>query len=423
MEQIQVRSLSEAIKALKLSRSTFYRYVDQGRIRLERVYKENELIYNVYQKPSQPKAALEESASEREATLDNGFSSHASVQPVETGTPHKKFLDEWIEWRDEGIGTRNWSASHKKRSVALVKKFFEKWEYVTPETAEKFLLETPVIQYSQRRCKHAAISSFAKFLLQKKRLMDRSVYFEIKALYPKKPKDYKRDIKIIHQEDIGPIMDAVSALFSHDSYKVTLLHSLIIFLSETGVRISEAGGLIKQNLCFNEDLEQAYVHLPEHITKNGKERYVPFSLEAQKAVREYFRIRPDDVAFDQVFLFNHRAWGYTTLKPTSVGHIFEKVSEQSKVPFTAHSFRHYRITAWANDPNISITDVQYWAGHETLTITQGYIHVRGRQSVRAAFSKQGNTNELKLGNLVDLLDKLSGLSPEERKAFLGLAVS
>jgi integrase len=164
--------------------------------------------------------------------------------------------------------------------------------------------------------------------------------------------------------------------------------------------------------------------LPEYITKNGRERYVPFSPEAQQAVRAFLKVRPTDVAFDQVFLFYHRAWGYTTIKATSVGHIFEDVSEHSKVPFTAHAFRHYRITKWANDPNISITDVQYWAGHETLAVTQGYVHVRGKHSVKAAFSKHTSENgAIQMNNLLTMLDKLSNLSPEERKALLGLAVS
>ncbi|MBY0451254.1 MAG: site-specific integrase [Cyanobacteria bacterium] len=465
-EPFEVKSIKEIMKRLKINRDSYYFYVRDGQIVVERVYKENSLIYNVYQKPSQPKAALERTASEREATMDHECEvvspepeqvtvDEPPVEELDTDqlkVPHKRFMDEWILWRDEGIGTKNWSASHKKRSVSLMKKFFGQWKYLTPEAAEEYLLQTPVASYSQRRCKHAALSSYAKFLNQKKKLINREAYFDIKALYPKKPKDYIRDIKIIHDEHIEPILNTIPKLYSHDAYKKTLLRSLIIFLSETAVRISEAAGLVSQNLVFNKDPRQAYVYLPEHITKNGKERYVPFSPKAQAAVKEYLQIRPTDTAFDQVFLFNHRVWGYSTLKPTSVGHIFTDMSNHCGIPFSAHTFRHYRITKWANDPKISVTDVQYWAGHESLMVTQGYIHVRGLHSIQAAFSDSNiedkeperepeppqplpatqteqptapKVSPSKMENLVQLLGKMETLniSPEEQLNMLKLMVT
>lgn len=421
MEQVQAKSLSEAIKTLKLGRATFYRYVDQGKLVVERVYTETGLIYNVYKSPSQPKAAFSD-----KGALEQGGAAMASQPGLHAirSVSHVQFMDEWIAWKDEGIGTKGWSRSHKKKCLRYVGLFFKTYKYVSADNLEKFLVETPVIRWPLRRAKHAAVSSYAKFLYKKKKLLSRTEYYEIRGLYPKKPKDYKRDIKIIHGEHIPPILSAIQELYSFDSHKVALLTNLVIFLSETGVRISEAGAVTLENLFFNDDPEQAYIYLPEYITKNGRERYVPFSPAAQQAVRDFLKVRPNDVAFDQIFLFNHRVWGYTTIKPTSIGHIFEDVREQCKIPFTAHSFRHYRITAWANDPNISITDVQYWAGHETLAVTQGYVHVRGKQSVRAAFSKHSKDNgAVQVGNLMTMLDKLSDLSPEERKALLGLAVS
>lgn len=424
MEQVQVKSLSEAIRVLKLGRATFYRYVDQGRITIERVYSGNELIYNVYKSPSQPKAAFSDKGALNQGGVAMVTQPSLNHQGINQSVSHAQFLDEWIAWKDEGVGTKAWSSSHKKKCLRYVGYFFKAHKQVSADNLEKFLIETPVLQWALRRAKHAAVSSYAKFLYKKKKVMTRTEYYEIRGLYPKKPKDYKRNIKIIHEEHIPPIMNSIRELYAADSYKVSLLTNLVIFLSETGVRISEAGSITLDNLFFNDDPEQAYVYLPEYITKNGKERYVPFSPEAQQAVREFLKVRPADVAFDQVFLFHHRVWGHTTIKPTSVGHIFEDVGEHCGVPFTAHSFRHYRVTTWANDPNISITDVQYWAGHETLAVTQGYVHVRGKQSVKAAFSKHSKDNgAIQVGNLLTMLDKLSGLSPEERKAFLGLAVS
>jgi integrase len=357
MEQIQVRSLSEAIKILKLGRATFYRYTEQGKLSVERVYTENGLIYNIYKSPSQPKAAFSEKGALNSGGVAMVTQPNLTRQETSQSVSHAQFLDEWIAWKDEGVGTKAWSTSHKKKCLRYVGHFFKTYKQVSAENLEQFLIETPVLQWALRRAKHSAVSSYAKFLYRKKKLVSRNEYYEIRGLYPKKPKDYKRDIKLIHGEHIPAILESIQALYSSDAHKVSLLTNLVIFLSETGLRISEAGAITLDNLFFHEDPEQAYVYLPEYITKNGKERYVPFSPEAQQAIRAFLRIRPKDVAFDQVFLFNHRVWGYTTIKATSIGHIFEDVSEHCQVPFTAHSFRHYRITTWANDPNISITDV------------------------------------------------------------------
>lgn len=418
------KSMSEAVRKLGIGRTSFYRYIEQGKITAERVYIGENQIYNVYKSPSQPKAAF----SEKGALVTGGVAMvtqpNLTSQETSQSVSHAQFLEEWIAWKDEGVGTKSWSTSHKKKCLRYVGLFFKSFRQVSAENLEKYLVETPILQWSLRRAKHAAVSSYAKFLYRKKKVLNRTEYYEIRGLYPKKPKDYKRDIKIIHSEHIPAILNSIQELYSYDSYKVALLTNLVIFLSETALRISEAAAITLGNLSFNDDPEQAYIHLPEYITKNGRERYVPFSPEAQQAVRAFLRVRPNDVAFDQVFLFNHRAWGYTTIKATSVGHIFEDVSEHCKVPFTAHAFRHYRITKWANDPNISITDVQYWAGHETLAVTQGYVHVRGKHSVKAAFAKHSKDNGAnQMGSLLTLLDKLSDLSPEERKALLGMAVS
>lgn len=437
MESIQATSMSEAARILNIARKSLYRYIDQGKLTVERVDTGSGMIYNVYQSPSQPQAAFSSQGAPTEGGVamvtEPAFNQPEEINEPTPDVPHLQLFDEWVSWKDEGVGTKTWSASHKKKCLRYTKRFFKTYNSVTYENLEKYLLETPIHQWALRRAKHSAVSSFAKFLYKKKRLMSRTEYYEIIGLYPKKPKDYKRDIKIITEEHLEPILKAIGVLYANDPYKVSMLRNLVVFLSETAVRISEAGSIVLNNLSFSDDPEESYVYLPEHITKNGKERYVPFSKKAQDAVREYLRVRPDDVAFDHVFLCHHRVWGYTTVKGTTIGHIFEDVSEQCNIPFTAHSFRHYRITKWANDPNISITDVQYWAGHETLMVTQGYIHVRGRQSIKAAFSKgapkpaQQPTLEgkSKLENLVQLLGKMETLniSPEEQLNMLKLMVT
>ena len=81
-----------------------------------------------------------------------------------------------------------------------------------------------------------------------------------------------------------------SAIKSMVSYKATgqnerRLHTLVCLLFDTGLRISEALSVTKENV----DLDNLAIKVNG---KGGKHRLVPFSLELRKVLWRWWPIRP-----------------------------------------------------------------------------------------------------------------------------------
>jgi integrase/recombinase XerD len=136
------------------------------------------------------------------------------------------------------------------------------------------------------------------------------------------------------------------------------------------------------DLHFSDDSKKAFVRV--RCGKGGKERYVPFSMPAQEAIREYLKHRPN-VESNKLFWAYNPKYGYTPIIRDCVIRRMKQISDRCGIRFTAHSFRHYRITRWANSPKIPITMVQLWAGHSSLIVTQRYIHTRNEEALAFAF--------------------------------------
>ncbi len=381
--QTQFASLDEAIQYLELPRSSFFRLRKEGKITVEkRVDRCGKKIYYVCGLAESPKVITEPGG----PSMGGSVMAVENIPPIQGGIElsrpqvnHSQYVDEWIRWREEGLYTRPWSKNYKKAQVDFIRKYFARWEEISSKHLETWLLETAVMQKTMRVHKHAPVSSFAKFLVHKD-LLDRDEYRRIRDLYPKKSPYYHPKQQIIYQEDIEPILKSCDD--NHCAYQRILNRTLVLFLAATGLRNSEMCDLMLGDLRFSDDPKSAFVYV--RCGKGGKPRYVPFSKPTQEAVREYLKHRPE-VSGNQVFWAFNPKHGYTPLKSRGVAQRFQNISEKCGIPFIAHSFRHYRITRWANNPKIPITMVQLWAGHSSLEVTQRYIHTRNEDAMLVAF--------------------------------------
>jgi site-specific recombinase XerD len=221
----------------------------------------------------------------------------------------------------------------------------------------------------------------------------------------------------------------------NDPYKRLLFRTLIILLSTTALRLSEACSLQFSNLRFHEDVTKAALTV---VGKGNKERMVPFPKVAQQAILDYMQVRPkphqqNELAPDALFWVFSPRYGYTTLKKYALVTYIQEISKASGIEFSAHSFRHYRITQWMNDPHINPVHAQLWAGHTDLKTTQGYTHIRDEDALASAYragceelesmavGKQtaptSNTNLLEL-----LMRELPNLSPQQKAQLLAKMV-
>lgn len=294
---------------------------------------------------------------------------------------HEQFIDEWVQWREAGLYIRPWSKTYKRVQLIQLKLYFKKYKLVSHIHLTEWLSELPPEKHSNRKDRHAAVSSLAKYLSLKD-VLSQEEYVKIKNLYPKKPPGYQPDQRVIYQEDLNLLLQEASK--GHAGFQRLLNQTMLIFLSETGLRVSEACALTKDDIRFSDDPRQAFIKVRKG--KGGKSRVVPFSKAAQECLRQYLPVLPQEL-----YGMKHLLWsfnpkhGYTPLTGDCIGRRFQLLSEKTGIHFSAHSLRHYRITQWANNPRIPITIVQKWAGHSSLEVTQKYIHIRDKDALEAAF--------------------------------------
>jgi integrase len=294
---------------------------------------------------------------------------------------HAQYINEWVQWREMGLYVRPWSKTYKRVQLIQIKLYFNKYKLVSSSCLEEWLSEIAPEKHSNRKDRHAAVSSLAKYLSLKE-ILSQEEYIKIKGLYPRKPPGYQPDQRIIYEEDLKALI--LKAAKGHSKYQSLLNQTLLIFLSETGLRVSEACSLTKEDICFSDDPRQSFIKVRKG--KGGKSRVIPFSKTAQECLNRYLSTLPEELHCEKGLLwaFNPKH-GYTPLTSDCIGRRFQLLSQQTDIHFSAHSLRHHRITQWANNPRIPITVVQKWAGHSSLEVTQKYIHIRDEEALLAAF--------------------------------------
>jgi integrase len=266
--------------------------------------------------------------------------------------PQLGLLDEFICWKDEALYEVPWSDGYKRRVLYQVKKYLSVYPLVTPNGLAAWISEIPPERFSNRKDRHAAVSLFAKFL-NFKGLMSEADYAHLRRLYPKKTRYYRPLQKIITTDQLVSLIEVTQSN--------PALHRATVMLSETALRLAEYCALEPADMFYSSIPSQALLNV--RIGKGGEQRWVPFSRRAQEASR----------------LTDERP-RYRWLMDS-----FKTLSAETGIPFSAHSFRHYRITQWANNPRIPITTTQRWAGHRSLVVTQRYIHIRDEDAMQAAF--------------------------------------
>jgi integrase len=295
---------------------------------------------------------------------------------------HFAHLENWINWRDAGLHSKPWAETYRRNLTYQARKYFSHFKAVSSVNLEAWLLQVPPIQHSKRKDRHSAVSSLAKYLRHID-VVSTDELLKILSLYPKKPAAYQPEQRIIYSEDLKALIK--SAESARSVHHRVLNTALLVFMSETGLRVSEVAALVYRDLRFSDRPSGSFVRVRNG--KGGKSRTVPFSKVAQQALQEYLSYaRVHGLDKDkQLFWAHNPLHGFRPLTRDCVARRFKTISGSSRINFSAHSLRHYRITAWANNPRIPITVTQKWAGHSSLEITQRYIHIRDEDALEAAF--------------------------------------
>ena len=187
------------------------------------------------------------------------------------------------------------------------------------------------------------------------------------ALLIERPKASRALPRVLSVQQVEKILSAID-----DSTKVGKRDSALFeLIYSCGLRISEACGLLMENLHLNEHL--VLVH-----GKGDKERIVPFGETAKEKLEKYlFEARPELVGskiVPEVFV-NCRG------EPISRKGVWKRFKElnilagvDAKVHTLRHSFATHLLAGGAD-----LRSVQELLGHSDLATTQIYTHVDDKE--------------------------------------------
>ena len=138
------------------------------------------------------------------------------------------------------------------------------------------------------------------------------------------------------------------------------LHTILLVLMDTGIRINEALTLEKSGVDFDNLLVSV-------IGKGDKERIVPFSIELRKTLYQFVKLHK----FDLVFCNRYGGkLGYNNIR-RDYNKLIDKLGIEG-IDGSFHAFRRCFATNYIKE-NGNPLKLQRMLGHTTLKITNEYV--------------------------------------------------
>ncbi len=206
--------------------------------------------------------------------------------------------------------------------------------------------------YQHRR--HREVRTFFSWCLKKMRWIERNPFAAVDLI-----RLQEKIVPPLSAEDI----DRLLGLFDASKHTGCRNRALILYMLDTGVRVSEC---ISVRL---EDLDWEHGRQLVRNTKNKKERWVGFVAQTAEALRDYVdRFRGEEPG--PLFLTSR------THAPMATGNtvrtILRRAAERAGLEGVhPHRFRHTFAT-WAIQSGAREIDVQMLLGHSSVTMVQRY---------------------------------------------------
>lgn len=212
--------------------------------------------------------------------------------------------------------------------------------------------------------KLAALRSFFKFLCSKGYLARNPVQ---RISSPKIGKRLPEFIYLEQMEKLLEIPDCTTVLGARDQVILELLYG-------SGLRVSELAGLNQEDV----DQDQLLLRVRG---KGNKERIVPITHYALKAIQDYLNLRENS---QRALLLNYLG---TRLSVRSIRRILDKLALEAGLPqhIHPHMLRHSFATHLL-DGGADLRSVQELLGHAKLSSTQIYTHLT-REHLRQVYDE------------------------------------
>lgn len=236
---------------------------------------------------------------------------------------------------------------------------FSGWENVTEVDLNQYIEKMKEKHYAPSSVSRtiASIRSFFIYLQKQNRISDNP------AENLKSPKVVKKFPKILSGEQIRALMEQPDK----NTSKGLRDSAMMELLCATGIRVSELVSLKVQDIHSDEN----YII----CTDRNKERVIPLSSEASKALDEYFEKARNTFVQDgssDILFTNCKG------KPMSRQGFWKVLKGYASSAgitddITPHSFRH-SFAAHMVENGVDLRDVQEMMGHSDISTTQMYLN-------------------------------------------------
>lgn len=208
----------------------------------------------------------------------------------------------------------------------------------------------------------SAVRSFYRFAL-KKGLVENDPAHTITG--PKKEKPLP---KFIREKDMDRLLQPE---MWGDTYKDICARTIILLFYETGMRVGELVMLDDEMV----DLDNRQLKV---TGKRNKQRIIPFGAELEQALRDFIRLRDEQVErTEKGFFVNEKGQRvtYEQVRRMVKNHLGRVTTQQKRTP---HVLRHTFATTMLNH-EAGLESVKQLLGHESLATTEIYTHTTFEQ--------------------------------------------
>lgn len=208
----------------------------------------------------------------------------------------------------------------------------------------------------------SAVRSFYRFAL-KKGLVENDPAHTITG--PKKEKPLP---KFIREKDMDRLLQPE---MWGDTYKDVCARTIILLFYETGMRVGELVMLDDEMV----DLDNRQLKV---TGKRNKQRIIPFGAELEQALRDFVRLRDEQVERTEKGFFvteKGQRVTYEQVRRMVKNHLGRVTTQQKRTP---HVLRHTFATTMLNH-EAGLESVKQLLGHESLATTEIYTHTTFEQ--------------------------------------------
>lgn len=198
------------------------------------------------------------------------------------------------------------------------------------------------------------------------------------------PKQTRTLPKTLSESEVSSLIETAGQGGGADSLRLVCLLEM---LYATGLRVSELVGLPMSSI--SEDGQFLMV-----AGKGGRERMVPISDAAQKALKSYLDTRrqfisPDDAGTQAQWLFPSRTSESGHLTRQRFAQLLKDLAEAAQISadrVSPHILRHAFATHLLSN-GADLRSVQKMLGHADIATTQIYTHIIGDQAKKTVEEK------------------------------------